>query len=441
MLLDWVGEEPGGFKLRTTTSVSRNAKQKLRVCEVTSCFPPSRGGVERIVQAVAIRLRREGHRVVVITTSRGLPNGTYHQNLRGIEIYRYPEYRLPFMETAVSPGMIGKVLSEQFDVLHVHGMTPTITDVCIVIGKLKRKPVLLSYHYDAETTGRLAVLLQTAYEAFATPIVGLADVLLVLSDSYARTSTVLQRIRNKLITVPGGVDLKKFSPGPNEANQKTPTVLFVGKVIHYKGIEYLIDAMPAVLARVPNARLIISGRSNSKRYAQLIVNRIAKSPARKAILWEDEWVDSDALIRRLRECSVLVLPSVSRREAFGMVLIEAMSAGKPVIATSIPGPRDVVQNNINGFLVPPRDSRDLAEAIVSILSDNVLSTRMSRMSRRLARRYAWDHVTAHHLKIIESCGQRAMNTFSRTKNGDAIDQFHPTRSVETGLKKQTKIST
>jgi glycosyltransferase involved in cell wall biosynthesis len=359
--------------------------------------------VERIVEAVAIWLKQAGYQVVVVTTSRGLPSGTYHQNLRGVEVYRYPEYRLPFMESAVSPGMIGRVLSQQFDVLHVHGMTPTVTDVCILIGKLKRKPVVLSYHYDAETAGRLAALLETAYETFATPIVRLADVLTVLSDSYAKTSTVLQRVRNKLITVPGGVDLKKFSPVPNDGNRKTtPTILFVGKVIHYKGIEYLIDAMPTVLARIPNARLIISGRSNSKRYEQLIANRIAESPAREAIWWENEWVDSDALIRRLRECSVLVLPSVSRREAFGMVLIEAMSIGKPVIATSIPGPRDIVQHNINGFLVPPRDSSKLAEAIISILSDTTLSMRMSRMSRRLARQYAWDLVAAQHAKIIES---------------------------------------
>jgi len=181
--------------------------------------------VERIVEAVAIWLKQAGYQVVVVTTSRGLPSGTYHQNLRGVEVYRYPEYRLPFMESAVSPGMIGRVLSQQFDVLHVHGMTPTVTDVCILIGKLKRKPVLLSYHYDAETTGRLAVLLEAAYERFATPIVRLAEVLMVLSDSYARTSKVLQGVRDKLITVPAGVDLKKFSPASNEANQKTPTVL------------------------------------------------------------------------------------------------------------------------------------------------------------------------------------------------------------------------
>jgi len=404
-----------------STSVAKNAKQKkLRVCEVTSCFPPSRGGVERIVEAVAARLSREGHQVVVVTTSRGLPNGTHHQILEGVEVYRYPEYRLPFMETAVSPGLIGRVLREQFDVLHVHGMTPTVTDVCILIGKLKRKPVLLSYHYDAETTGRLAVLLEAAYERFATPIVRLAQVLMVLSDSYARTSKVLQGVRDKLITVPAGVDLKKFSPASNEANQKTPTVLFIGKVIHYKGIEYLIDAMPAVLARIPNARLIISGKSNSKRYVQLILNRIARSPARDAIWWEDEWVDRDALIRRLRECSVLVLPSVSRREAFGMVLIEAMSVGKPVIATSIPGPCDVVQHNINGFLVPPRDSNELAQALISILGDNVLSTRMSRMSRRLARRYAWDFVTAQNVKIIESCGERSTSAFTMKKNSRPV---------------------
>jgi glycosyltransferase involved in cell wall biosynthesis len=373
--------------------------------------------VERIVEALAFRLKQEGHQVVVITTSRGLPSGTYDQNLDGIQIYRYPEYRLPFMETAVSPGMIGQVLGQRFDVLHVHGMTPTITDVCILIGKLKRKPVVLSYHYDAETTGRLAVLLETTYERFATPIIRLADVLTILSDSYAKTSKVLQRVRAKLITVPGGVDLRKFSPAPNDGNQKTPPIiLFVGKIIHYKGVEYLIDAMPTVLARVPNARLILSGRSNSQRYTRMIANRIAKSPAREAIWWEDDWVDREALIRRLRECSVLVLPSVSRREAFGMVLIEAMSVGKPVIATSIPGPSDIVQDGVNGFLVPPRDSAKLAEAIVSMLGDKTLSTKMGRMSRRLARQYAWDQVTAQHVRIIESCVQHSADQLAQTND-------------------------
>ena len=385
------------------------------MCEVTSCFPPSRGGVERIVEALALRLEREGHHVVVVTTSRGLPSGTYHQKLAEVEIYRYPEYRLPFMETAVSPGMIGQVLSQRFDVLHVHGMTPTVTDVCILIGKLKRKPVVLSYHYDAETTGRLAVLLETAYNALAAPIIRLADVLTILSDSYAKTSKVLQGVRGKLKRVPGGVDLREFSPTSNHEHKQTPppTILFVGKIIHYKGVEYLIDAMPTVLARVPNAKLVLSGRSNSQRYTRMIANRIAESPARDAILWEDEWIDRPALIQRLRECTVLVLPSVSRREAFGMVLIEAMSVGKPVIATSIPGPRDIVKDGINGFLVPPRDSEKLAESIVSILGDEALSTNMGHASRELARQYAWDRVTAQYVSIIESVSPPNLPTLDK----------------------------
>jgi glycosyltransferase involved in cell wall biosynthesis len=376
--------------------------------------------VERIVEAVAFRLKQEGHQVVIVTTSRGLASGTYHQNVNGVEIYRYPEYRLPFIETAVSPGMIGQVLSQRFDVLHVHGMTPTVTDVCLLIGKVKQKPVVLSYHYDAETTGRLAPLLETAYERFATPIIRLADVLTVLSDSYARTSNVLRRIRAELKTVPGGVDLKKFSPAPNAGNQKDPIILFVGKIIHYKGIEYLIDAMPAVLARVPNARLILSGRSNSQRYVRMIANRIARSSARDAIWWEDEWVDREKLIQRLRECSVLVLPSVSRREAFGMVLIEAMSVGKPVIATSIPGPRDIVQDGVNGFLVSPRDSAKLADALVSILSDRALCTKMGRMSRRLARQYAWDRVATEHVRIIEACAGHVAYLSTPTNNSKQV---------------------
>jgi glycosyltransferase involved in cell wall biosynthesis len=363
--------------------------------------------MERIAEAVAKELRNEGHEVVVVTSNRGLPRRSYHNKLEGLELYRYPEYHLPFMEAVVSPGLLGHVLCERFDVLHVHGMTPTITEICVLIAKLKRKPVVVSYHYDAETTGPLASFLKALYEMLLLPIMKLSDVMTVLSPSYARTSPILSRLQGRLILIPGGVDTRRFSSDRIESQRKPDPaiILYVGKIIHYKGIEYLVDAMPTVLARVPNARLILSGKSNNPRYEAMITRRIAISAAKEAILWENEWVDQDKLIQHYRECRVLVLPSVSRREAFGLVLIEAMSIGRPIIATSIPGPSDVVRKDVNGFLVPPRDKEMLAEAIIRVLSDRKTAERMGEMSRDLAKQYDWESVAARHAKVIEECAR------------------------------------
>lgn len=366
--------------------------------------------MERIVYEVSKRLVSQGHEVVMVTSDRGLPRGRHKERLNGIEVYRYPEYYFPGLEGPVNPGMIRHVLRERFDVLHVHGMTPGISDLPVLIARMKRKPVVLSYHYDATTNSWVEYLLRSFYSGVARCIIQRASVVTVLSKTYAESSPILSHFLDKVVLIPGGVDTAKFGnskqPYSDGTKNRTPLrILYVGKIIHYKGVEHLIRAMEEICRNVPESVLIMSGKAGPETYRRKITREIASSPARDAIYWDDEWVDQEKLLEYYQDCDVFVLPSVSRREAFGLVLLEAMSAGKPVVASSLPGPCDIVEDGVNGFLVPPGNSASLAKAIIKILSDQSLRIRMGNESRRIAKQYDWDIVAEEYVEVIRAAAR------------------------------------
>ena len=369
--------------------------------------------MERIVFEVSKRLVGQGHEVVVITSDRGLPRGRYKERLGGIEVYRYPEYYLPGVEGPINPGMIRHVWRERFDVLHVHGMTPGISDLSVLIARIKNRPVVLSYHYDATTPYRSEWLLRSFYAPIARRVVRHTNFVTVLSKTYAESSPILRHFLDKIVLIPGGVDTAKFRNSeqsyPNAKEKRAPLrILYVGKIIHYKGIDYLISAMKEIHRCVPESVLVISGKAASESYHRKITHEIATSPARDVIYWDDEWVDQEKLLEYYHDCDVFTLPSVSRREAFGLVLLEAMAAGKAVVASSLPGPSDLVEDGVNGFLVAPGDSSGLAKAIIRILSNESLRTRMGNESRRIARQYDWNIVAEQYVQLLGAAANQNM---------------------------------
>jgi len=350
---------------------------------------------------------KEGHQVKVITSSRGKPPGKYREWIDGIEVIRHPE-RFHILEAPIIPQIALHALFENYDVLHIHGMTPTITDLSLILGKMfRRKSVVLTYHFDAETVeyGFLGQFASKVYAHVIRLIVKLADKIVATSKGYADTSLVLRSISSKITIIPCGVDLSKFAfhqKGDenvemncinSECNQK---VLYVGKLCWYKGIEYLIQAMKIVTKTVRNVQLIIVGDGPQRDKLSSLVNEVGLNNYVSFMGWAPE----DSLHEYYQMADLLVLPSFSRRESFGIVLLEAMACGKPVIASNIPGPSSIIKNDKCGLLVHPKDSSSLADAIITLLVADDKRKKMGTYARNfVGANYDWDNIAAMYEAI------------------------------------------
>ena len=148
------------------------------------------------------------------------------------------------------------------------------------------------------------------------------------------------------------------------------TILFFGRIWDYKGLRYLIEAEPLITARVPNARIVIAGRGDDfAQYERMMVNR-----DRFVVL--NERIPDEQVARLFQEASVVVCPYIEASQSGVLALANAF--GKPVVATTVGGIPEMIAHGQTGLLVPPRDARCLAEAVVTLLQNPALRQAMRR---------------------------------------------------------------
>jgi len=204
--------------------------------------------------------------------------------------------------------------------------------------------------------------------------------------------------------IPNGIDIEHFSPDVPPIEEYCDgklNILFVGRLEHRKGLIYLIKAFEQVKQEIPNSRLIAVGPGTRlrKRYERWVKRRGLKDVV---FIGYAPYAD---LPRYYKTADVYCAPATSR-ESFGIVLLEAMATGKPIVATNIDGYASVVTHGHDGFLVPPRNSRDLARTLVSVLGDETLRQQMGARGRLTAEGYSWEHVA-----------QRVFDYYRKVLNG------------------------
>jgi rhamnosyl/mannosyltransferase len=279
------------------------------------------------------------------------------------------------------PTMLRRLRAESFDLLHVHWPHPF--GAAIALAAVRGKPMVVTYHSDIVRQHFLAAMIQPLIQRF----LGRCDAIIATSEGYLRSSPWLQRHAGRCRVVPHGI---RWSP-PRSADYERaerlrqevggPFILAVGRLIYYKGFHSLIQALSHTKARLV---LVGSGplRTALEREARLcgVADRVHFAG------------EVNDLLPYYLACDVFVLPSVARSEAFGIVQLEAMAAGKPVINTSIDsGVPDVSRNGETGLTVSPNDPEALAAAINQLLIDTDLRSRMGERGRQ---RFALEF-TAH----------------------------------------------
>ncbi len=200
----------------------------------------------------------------------------------------------------------------------------------------------------------------------------------------------LRYIPGDYTIIPNGIDVERFSPDVSPIEEfcdGKQNILFLGRLERRKGAIYLIKAYHEVKKQIPNSRLIIAGPGTRLRkpYEKWIRNQGLEDVVFTGYVSEEDKP------RYFKTADVYCSPATSR-ESFGIVLLEAMAVGKPVVASNIDGYSSVITHGQDGLLVPPRDTGSLTQTLISILSDKKLQQKLSKKARLTAENYSWERI-------------------------------------------------
>ena len=344
----------------------------LRVLHVGKFYPPSRGGMEKVLQVLA-EAERSGVDNHVLVANEG--PSTIRETVNGVPVTRVGSMTR-VGAVAVCPAFPFWLRSLDADVMVVHEPNP----VALVAHALVRPTAKLVFWVHAEVV-RPAWRYKVFYRPFLRRMLRRADRIVVASPQMVECAAELQPYRDKCTVIPYGLDADQHIPtaaiaarvAALKAESDDPMVLFVGRLVPYKGVDVLLRAAANV-----RARIVIVG-DGPMRQALEQQSRALEIADRVQFTGNADAAELSALYNA---CDLLVLPSVTRAEAFGMVQLEAMSCRKPVICTDLPsGVPWVNQHGVTGLVVPPQDPAALAAAMSTLLSDPATRSRMGEMGR------------------------------------------------------------
>ena len=248
----------------------------------------------------------------------------------------------------------------------------------------KKTRLIIHYHMDVRGLSLIAKILSWPSRLTKNCLFNQADKITCGSLDYIANSQIAKYYKNhpnKFVEIPFGVDTEKFKPLDNRIESKIKTILFVGgldQAHYFKGIDYLLEA--ASQLPFSNWQLNIAGAGNLQKQYEEQAKDLGMADKVKFL----GKLNANELAEIYRSADLFVLPSINSNEAFGIVLLEAMASGVPVIASNLPGVRTVFQNGIEGLTIKPANANDLKEKITKILTDPELQKKMAQAARRLA---------------------------------------------------------
>jgi glycosyltransferase involved in cell wall biosynthesis len=347
----------------------------MRILIALTYYRPHYSGLTIYVERLARALVRRGHQVTVLT-SQFDPSLPAYEVLDGVKIVRY-WVLMRISKGVIMPAMLTSALRliQQADVVNVH--LPQLDAALITMQtRLLGKPVVMTYHCDLHLPDGLIHRLANIASSIANKITGtLAHYIVTNTQDYAENSTYLRQYLAKIEVIPPSVELPEPDPAKLaefyqkhkiESNQRVIGML--ARLATEKGVEYLVQAMSLVLQRYPTARVLYVGQYQNVLGEEAYFRRLMPQIKQFGDHWEFLGVLPDEeVVAFFETCEVTVLPSLNSTESFGMVQIESMSCGTPVVASDLPGVRQPIRMTGKGLVVPSADAAGLAEAIMQIL--------------------------------------------------------------------------
>ncbi|MFH0994540.1 MAG: glycosyltransferase [Pseudomonadota bacterium] len=370
----------------------------MRILHIGKFFPPVTGGIESFLGDLLPALERGG------VTAAALVHDDIRQKQgpvchRKTALFRVPCYGT-LLYAPISPAFIfamkKAIQTFQPDILHFH-VPNTSAFWALPLSIAGALPWVVHWHADVVPSAidRRMALAYQLYRPIEKLFLRRAQSIIATSQSYLNTSSALVDFRDKCHVVPLGLNPDRLKK-PDGAGwrwaetvwgQPDGRILVIGRLTYYKGHDVMLDASTAL----PNSRILIVGNGERESSLQGRIHNLCLSN-NVSLLGSLPESDLHTLIS---SCDCLCLPSVERTEAFGLVLLEAMRYGKPVVASNIPGSGIgwVVEDGVTGFLVPPGDPVLLAGSIRKLFDRPELKSQMGRSAlERFLKVFQIDHI-------------------------------------------------
>ena len=386
----------------------------MRIAELSTRYPPAPGGVERHVREVSVRLAALGDRVDVCTTElyrefpwERLPATVPREEARdGVSVHRLRARSLPgelhypfFRGLGAALDRLGP------EVVHVHTYGTNQAAVARRYARRTGTPYVLTAHFHPDWSiegGWLRHRIRRFYDRrLAGPVVASASALVVQSLEEERLIRTLALPLPRTVRIPPGYTPLPPPPAGDRPFARSlalpgPFALFAGRLASNLGLGSLLPAFGRLRRHDPTASLVLVGADGGQR---AFVERRARELGLEGAVRLVGFVEDESLLAAaFREARVFVLPS--EYEAFGLVLLEAMAQGTPVVASRVGGIPEFVEDGSAGRLVPPGDAERLAEALLALWDDPETRSRMGEFGRtRIVPRYSWDEV-ARRLRTL-----------------------------------------
>lgn len=392
----------------------------MKLAQISTRYPPGPGGVERHVQEITRRLGQRGHRVRVLTSDlrrefpweRLDPSIPRRESTPFGSIERLRAWSLPGgLHYPFLPGLGRSLVQGTEEILHVHTYGTHQVSVAARHRRRHGVPFVLSAHFHPITSmhgGAFRRRLRAYYDRhLGGPLLDQAAVVIVQTREEERLLASLGfPLPPVRIIPPGYTPLPPPLPPGSFADRfgiPGPYVLFVGRLAPNKGLLTLVEAFRPLARHDPTASLVLVGADGGMDRA--VADRAKALGLERRVLRLGHVEDDTLLASSMHDARLLVLPS--EYEAFGLVLLEAMAQGTPVVSTRVGGIPEFVEDGRAGHLVPPASPEALKDAIERLWSDPVAARKMGEFGRdTIVPRYSWDRVVDQ----LEPVYQEALRT-------------------------------
>jgi len=360
----------------------------MKILTVAPYLYPEAGGVESYAYNISKRMVERGFDVTILCSTRdGIDE---KKDLDGIKVIRQrPNFILS--NTPIRLDLfftMSKLVKENdFDLINAHTPVPFYADVAAMVSKRYKIPFVLTYHAGSlmkneSFVDAVAKIYQHSIEKFA---LAQSDRLITVSE-FVKNNYLTNHIK-KVSIIPPGVDINKFRL-LDKVNKTPNNILFVAQLSKghkWKGLDYLLESIK-LIKNIRDVKLTVVGSGAHVNHYKDKANELH---IRDNVIFKGK-VSDDELVKEYQKANIFILPSYSNAESFGIVNLEAMACGVPIVASKIGGIPDVVKDSKNGLLVPPKDPKVLSDAIIKLLNDGDLAKKMGGDGRKLVEeKYTW----------------------------------------------------
>lgn len=383
----------------------------MKKIAIIGFYKPKTNGPSTHIQELANSLKRTTKVCVINMWEKGLPF-LNNWNDEGIEVYQeklwYP-YKFTVIQSFVHTAKRAFLIRKNIDLFHSHGIF--FSGICFLDSK---KPFVLTVHgYSSQETishGRIKKdsFIFKIMRWIEKMVIIKADAIIVVSSKLKKW--VIQDLNaetRKVFVIPNGIDPEKFRPFDASSVRNNlgysindKIIIFVKAFTEQSGIKYLIQSIPDIYKKYPEIKLLAIGGGP---LSTKLVEEVERLNLKNQVKLLDS-VPNDKIPFYLNASDIFVFPSIpmsQTEETFGISLIEAMACGKPVIATSIGGPQEILEGGNNvGILIPPNDFRAISESVIKLLDHPHQAKKIGENARNyVVSKYSWNVVLQEIQKV------------------------------------------